>query len=248
MYHIVQKNTFREENYDNLVKALERLDVDYEIVDVLPFVEYVDFKTDRKDVFVWGAIKLARLGKNYGWIPGSLLNDNHDFLVYKDHYKENLFNYKSKIINFWDDYDFPDGFFARPTKDTKAFTGQVFNREDFIDFRDKAETVSKDCEIQISGIKSIQKEIRFWIVKGEVITASQYRLGSRTVYDDFVEEEAFGFCKEMVNKFQLADAFVMDICMSENKYYIMECGCINSAGFYKADMQKLVVALENSFN
>lgn len=250
MFHIVQENCFQEENYDNLILALDRLGLEYEIVKVYPFIDDVEYKTDRTDIFNWGSIKLSKIAKKFNWKPGTFLGDNHDFMVYKDHYKEHLFNYNSTIIKLDDDYDYPDGFFVRPTKDTKTFTGQVFNREDFLPFRDRILDLheGEDIEIQISGIKQIQKEIRFWIVKGEVITASQYRLGNRTVYDDVVEDAAYEFCKEMVNIFELDEAFVLDICMSDREYYIMECGCINHAGFYKANMQKLVMSLEDAFN
>ena len=40
----------------------------------------------------------------------------------------------------------------------------------------------------------------------------------------------------------------MDICEviinEEIEYKIIECGCINSAGFYKANMPKLIEAIE----
>jgi len=250
MYHIVQENCFQERNYDNLILALERLELDYEIVKVYPFIDDVEYKTDRTDIFNWGSIKLSKIAKKFNWYPGTFLGENHDFMVYKDYYKENLFNYNSKIIKLTDDYDYPDGFFARPTKDTKTFTGAVFDREDFLYLKERVLDLheGEDIEIQISGIKSIQKEIRFWIVKGEVITASQYRLGNRTVYSPDVEEKAYDFCKEMVDIFELDEAFVLDVCQSEDKYYIMECGCINHAGFYCADMQKLVMSLEDAFN
>ena len=32
MYYVVQENVFREENFDNLIIALNRLDLPYEII------------------------------------------------------------------------------------------------------------------------------------------------------------------------------------------------------------------------
>jgi hypothetical protein len=46
MYFIVQENTFKEENYNNLILALNRLELPYEIVKVLPFVELIEFETN----------------------------------------------------------------------------------------------------------------------------------------------------------------------------------------------------------
>jgi hypothetical protein len=252
MYHIVQENCFHEANYDKLILALNRLNLEYEIVRGYPFIDDIEIKTDRTDIFNWGSIKLSKIAKKFNWKHGTFLGKNHDFMVYKNYYKEYLFNYDSTIIKLDDDddYDYPDGFFARPTKDTKTFTGQVFNKEEFIPFRNRIVDLheGEDIEIQISGIKSIQKEYRFWIVKGEIITASQYRLGNRTVYDSIVDENAYDFCRKMIKIFEIDDAFVIDICMSEDEYYIMECGCINHMGVYCANMQKLVMSLENAFN
>jgi hypothetical protein len=51
----------------------------------------------------------------------------------------------------------------------------------------------------------------------------------------------------MLDVYQLADAFVLDIGLADNRWKIIECGCINCAGFYEANMQKLVIALEEKF-
>lgn len=246
MYYIVQENIFREENYDNLIIALERLELPYEIIKVVPFIDTIEFKTKRKDVFPFGAVKLARISKKLNWIPGSQLNENHNFFVYKKYYKKNLLNYDSKIIKIHDNFSTNKRFFARPCADTKDFTGKEFDILEWNEFKKYFLTNSpdKNIDVQIAPIKKIQKEIRFWIVKGRIITTSQYKLGNKTVYDENVDKDAHNFCNRMIKIFQLNDAFVMDICLVDGKYKIVECGCINCAGFYKADLQKLLVALE----
>lgn len=254
MHYIVQENVFKETNYDNLIKALDRLKLSYEIVNVKPYLEDFEYNSDRKDIFAFGSLKMARLSQKYGWYPGSQMNDNHDFMVYKDYYKEHLLNYDSKIIKFGDkDFFNKEIFFARPTKDTKVFSGKEFDMESWRTMRENLLTnghstvLYYDTEVQISPIKRIQKEFRFWIVKGKIITASQYKLGNRVVLDDNIDKEAYTFCEKMINLFQLNEAFVMDLCLVNNEYKIVECGCINCAGFYKANMQKLLMALEENF-
>ena len=254
MYYIVQENVFREANYDNLIKALDRLGFPYEIVKVLPFIETIEFKTDRRDVFPFGALKIARISKQYDWFPGSQMNENHDFMIYKDYYKENLLNYDSKIIKFGDkDFFSKERFFARPTKDTKVFTGTVFDFGQWEEFVERAlnsghdTLLDENTEIQITSIKKIQQEIRFWIVRGEIVTASQYKLGNQVLYSEYFDQAGHDFCKKMVDIFELNEAFVMDLAMVDGEFKIIECGCINCAGFYKADMQRLLIALENAF-
>lgn len=252
MYYVIQENTFREENYDLLVKTIESMGLDYEIVQVLPYTDEMEYKTDRKDVFIFGSLKIARIAKNFGWYPASLMNDNHDYEVYKNYYKENLLNYDSVIHNFSDDIIFDTEYkFIRPCLDTKIFTGGVFNKDEWEAKKEivlnHSKIVNSDTKIQVAEPTNIYKEIRFWVVDGEVITGSQYRLGGRVCYDKLYDEPAKEFAQAMVDKFQLAKAFVIDVCLVSDGWKIVEAGCINCAGFYHADLYKVIVALENLY-
>lgn len=253
MYYIVQENVFREENYENLITSLERLGLDYEIAKLIPFVDDFEFNTDRKDVFPFGAVKMSRISRKYGWYPGSQLCENHDYEVYSKYYKDNLLNYDSKIIKFGDDFFSKERFFARPTEDTKVFTGRVFDMGEWEAFRELKLTdghttlLNKDTPIQISTVKRIQKEIRFWIVKGKIVTASIYNLGGAYYLSSIVDDDAYVFVNEMIKLFELNETFIMDVCLTNGEYKIVECGCTNSAGFYRADMNKLLISLEEAF-
>jgi hypothetical protein len=273
MHYIIQENVFRESHYDVLRKTLERLKLPFTTVRIFPFVEKITALEDIPDgpynvddlpefvpstnrVFVFGAIKLARIVRKRGWKPGSMMNDNHDYLVYREHYRENLLNWDSQIFKTVDDFGWKDEEvkFIRPTQDTKSFTGKVFTKiewQDFIEnqlYNYKSEIFNEETLVQVSSPKNIQKEIRFWVVGGRVVTGSQYRLGNQTIYSDYFEEEAREFAQRMVDKFQLAEAFVIDVCLANDEWKIVECGCINCAGFYKADLPKAVEAIENHFD
>ena len=51
----------------------------------------------------------------------------------------------------------------------------------------------------------------------------------------------------MVDIYQLSDTFVIDVCLTDNGWKIVECGSTSCAGFYDADMQKLIMALEDKY-
>lgn len=270
MHYIIQEDVFRESNYKNLVSTIHKLGLPYTIVRIFPFIDKIvdvknipdfsydvdrlpDINVSTENVFCFGAIKLARVASKFSWYPGSLLNSNHDFNVYKNHY--DLLNRDSIIQKFGDSitWDFEYKFF-RPTEDTKSFVGKVYNRNDWEEFVNYSlnngheTSLNSETLIQVSSVKNIQKEIRFWVVGGKVITGSQYRLGNKTICDSFYDTEAFDFAQDQVDKFQISDAFVIDVCLSDNDWKVVEVGCINSAGFYNCDIQKLIISIDEYFN
>ena len=105
-----------------------------------------------------------------------------------------------------------------------------------------------EAKIQCSTIKNIQKEIRYWIVDGEIITNSLYKLGSSVIYDEYNDEDALQFVKDMISIYKPATSFVIDICQVDNKWKIVEINCINCAGFYKANIGKLLDRIYLSYN
>ncbi len=272
MHYVIQENVFREQHYDMLWKTMERLDLPYSVVRIFPYIDRIvdmvdipieayvadelpEFNINRTDVFCFGAVKLARIASEKKWSPGSLLNSNHDFMVYREHYRDHLLNWDSKIQNFTDKIEWlpNESKFLRPTQDTKSFTGKVYEQvewEDFVHYNkdNKDSILSSNPEIQVTSVKKIQKEIRFWVVGGKVITGSQYKLGTRVAYDDVFEDSAQEFAQSMVDIFQLAEAFVIDVALVDGEWKVVECGCINCAGFYKANLQKLIISLEDYFD
>ncbi len=255
MHYVVQENTFKEVHYDKLINSFEKLKLTYEIVKVRPFIDTFDYQTNRKDVFVFGALKLADMARKLDWVPGAIVGPNHDFTVYSQYYGDNLLNYDSKIYKFGDEIPFTSNFlFFRPVLDSKVFTGQVFNQFEWkikqYDLLNNGHVTSltKDTLIQVSTSKWIDKEIRFWVVDGKIVTGSQYRLGNRNVLDDRIDLDAIIFAQEMVDIYQLDKSFVMDVCLTDAGYKIVECGSISCAGFYKSDVQKTIIALEKCYS
>ena len=217
MYYVIQENTFREANYNMVINAIERAGLEYEIVKVYPFIDDVEVKTDRKDVFVFGSLKLARVAKNFGWHPGSLMNSNNDYRVYSKYYKDNLLNWDSKVCDFTDEFDIPKPKFIRPCEDTKSFNGGLYDHEEWSQIIERSlkNNFNTNFQIQVAEPKKVFKEWRFWVVDGKIITQSQYRLGGRFCTDSFVEPGAIEFAQSMVDKFQLAESFVIDICSTD---------------------------------
>lgn len=262
MHWILQDNMFQEEGFKALVEALERLDLPYSIHKVIPFAGTLmpepESKSDK--VIVMGSYTLAEEAKRRGWTPGSFVNENHDYLEQLQHWdREYMFNGHCYMYPFKDVRpalckslaDKP--FFIRPVTDSKEFAGFVTDWPDFFKWQEKVVslgadhggTLTGDTLVMVGRVKKPLQEWRTWIVDGKVVTASQYKLGSRKTITDDVPIGVINFANKMAQIWSPAKAYVLDVVLTEGmKLEIMEVNNINASGFYAGDMQKLVMALE----
>jgi hypothetical protein len=255
MHYLIQKMLLNDRHHDLLVKCLERMGLTYEMVRFMPFVHNIEFKTKRKDVMCFGSPNMGWAAAKYGWFPGSFINDNHDFEVQLAHYGDYMLNSDGCVMDFTD--KLPEGldlFFARPTMDSKIFPATVYTPDEWnkyvADAQENKAThyIADETRVVISSPKNIQQEIRCWVIDGKVVTASLYKMNGerkRLNYDD--EWMPVDFANRMAKIFQPARAYVMDIALCDDEYKIIEVNLLNAAGFYEANLQKLIEALETSF-
>lgn len=256
MFYVVQKNLFKEENYNLIFEALNRLELEYEVVEFNSNGD-VEVLTDRTDIFVFGSVRLARISTSKGWEPSSYYGGNHDFSIYSDKYGDNLLNSDSIITTVGDNTIFRDDviysgseiYFIRPCKDSKIFTGKVYTKDKWLgEIINPDKIIDPNTLIQVAKPKKIYKEARCWVVDGKVVTSSYYYFHGNVMYEENVEPEGLEFAENMVKLFEIAPAFVMDICLTPDGWKIVEVNCINCSGFYKGDLQKIIISLENKFN
>ena len=254
MFYVIQENVFREENYNKIFDVMKRLKLSYEVLKIDANGDIAKLMNRRKDVFVFGSVRAARLATQMEWTPGSFYGENHDYEIYKDHYRKNLLNYDSLLKDIADPiiWEPNEVKFIRPSKDSKVFNGKLYSKvkwEDTVQMvKEKYLGVMPPVTIQVTSPKKIYKEARIWIVDGKVVTSSYYKFGDNVVWTEDVEPEGLEFAQSMVDVYQVAPAFVMDICLTPDGWKIVEINCVNCSGFYKGDLQKLVIALEDVYN
>lgn len=255
MYYVIQENLFREYGFKALTTHLERLKektkwregypVDYEIVKYIPFSEQLEVKTERKDVFFFGSSNAGMVAKKkYDWNPGHFINENFTMEKYLPAFGEHMLNSDGKILHVTHEVLLQGEYFFRPVGDGKEFTGQVFDAEEWYRYIENNDSLL-DLTFMVASPKTTQQEIRCWMIDGEPVTISQYKIGARGNYLNMDHnEEAILFARKMAKIYQPARAFCLDICLYNDEYYIVELGCINHCGFYDANMGKLIDALE----
>jgi hypothetical protein len=139
--------------------------------------------------------------------------------------------------------------------DGKAFTGYITEwfafelwRRSVMELSDEdSRQMSGDTLVMVSDPVQIYSETRTWVVKGEVVTASEYKRGNKSHQSSTVEPRIIEFAQARASEWSPNEAYCLDVADTPNGLKIVEVNCLNASGFYKADMSKLVAALEEGF-
>jgi hypothetical protein len=238
------------------MQCLKKYNLEYELVPWRPFdPEPVKIKSERKDVWFWGSIDTGIELQKQGWYPGIMYNKNHDFDTYLKKYGDNMLNAEGGVLPFGQTPPWGGPWFIIPTRDTKIFPAKIWDDKEWTDYIQETREnglvveISAKTKVMFSTPKdNIQQEIRCWIIDGEPVTMSQYKIGRRVnMLNMDNNEEAYIFAKQMAKIFCPSRVFVLDICLHEDEYKIVEINCANMSGFYDINMCKLIQSLENTF-
>lgn len=272
MLWVLQENLYKEYRYQRFVEAVQRLNQEVVFVKVVPFVNklippdmslsdldvdnIVELTISTNNVIAFGTLTLGRIAIERGWTPGVYTNSNFDYRVWSQRYGlDNIVNSESVVGNIKDIHIPPDWdwVFLRPVLDDKAFTGITLSKHDFHDWKMQYSIIEpglstplhKDTVIMVSPAQDIQAEYRMFVVDREVVTGSLYKRQYTTLYDENVDNDVYWFAASMAQQWEPADAYVLDIARVNDELKVLEVNTINSAGFYHADPQKIVMALIN---
>lgn len=271
MFWVVQNNIFKESGQRELMSLLKRKNIPHLEVKVVPFFDMLlpsDFDSHtfsgsiqdvvqltidpNEPIIVLGATSISRIAKDKGWFPGTFLNDNFHFSIWQKAYGKHLLNEEALVDTFESIAPNWDAFFARPCEDTKDFSGTIFSKETFIHWRNELLRADGGCafataDVMISPLQSIEAEYRFFIVDKKIASLSQYKQGDSLHKSIDVPIDVQAFALEMANKWQPARAFVLDIAKTPNGLKVIEVNNFNSAGFYAANIEDIIDAVENMF-
>lgn len=253
MHWIIQENLFHESGLEDLLATLRQIGAPYSVVKVVPFShEMIPDLRPEGLIIAMGATSLSGIARSRGWSPGTFLNDQHDFRVWREAYRGHLLNEDAAVVRFGDMNPSQPMFFVRPCDDGKQFAGCVMARDEFLDWQRKVidlketyTSLDADTMVMYAAPQHIMQEIRFFVVDRRVITGSLYKRGNRVVYSSEIDEPAKVFAQELVDHWCPARGFVLDIALSENGYKVIEINCLNSAGLYASNVGKLVAAIED---
>jgi len=107
-----------------------------------------------------------------------------------------------------------------------------------------------DSVVAYASVKTILAEYRLFVVKGQVVTGSQYR---RDGQDHFAnidnQRHLIKFGQNMVDLWSPSETFVLDICVDEfGILKVLETNCLNCSGQYMIDGGKLIEAIVKAYD
>ncbi len=252
MQWVLQKG-FRD--IEPFSEILERWNIPYNFVNVVPFVGELipEPEFDTKNVVCWGSYSMRHAAKRYGWSPGVFDIEKVSFEIQREHWGECMLNYDSEICLF-QNINISKPSFIRPVDDSKSIAGAVMTPEEFHEWQPKAISSLNNHLFQVSTVKEIWSEYRFWVVHGRVITCCMYKLGNTVLYHTSVPDGPIELVNSLIGKtynrldpWLPAEAFVIDICETPFGYKVVEINTINSSGLYAADVQALLLTIDREF-
>lgn len=258
MFWVVQENIYNESGFGDLMRALDRFCVPHVVVKVVPF-SYLESPRGKLEpevdpqnpVMVFEAYTMGRLARARGWIPGVWMNENFDQSRWG--WAGHLLNCDAVIATVADAVPMYEPFFVRPANDDKSFAGQLMDWDEFADWRGKIMsqpeserigTLCPDTRIVIARPKVILREYRFFVVDGEVVTGSLYKIGDTVRSSPDVDPDIMRYARDRVDQWRPDRAFVLDVALTSDGPRVIEANCLNAAGFYACDVQKIVMAVE----
>jgi hypothetical protein len=258
MKWVIQSNLINKEDSESIRNTCVKNGYQYETIEVVPFTqELPDIANDQPIIFYGATCFVTNIYKSKRWTPGVFFDiDNFTITSYVEHYEKNMFNFPCEFTTIgkfassghsWDKH-----FFIRPIKDLKEFSGEVMTFEKLVRWDknirhlpgyDNNPTLTSDTGIAVSEPFNIADEWRVFVVGGKASSGSHYRSYMSLKVEPGIPDRVKNFVEKMCKIWVPADVFVMDVGESAGNLFIIECNCFNSSGFYKSDIDKIIITV-----
>lgn len=227
-------------------------------VNVIPFQDHVDLHdpVETSNVVPYGSTKLTKLAHQHNW-NGLFFNDNFSVVEWNAH-RPDMLNKDCMVCEVKDVpkrlYAIPndENLFIRPIHDLKEFAGTVTTVKEIKNWMRSTESgnfsFTEDTLVSIAPVQQIRAEWRWFIVNGQIIDGSVYRMfGERKLVHE-TNLRVISGAQYMADIWLPHKTCVMDLAlMADNTMKVIEFNCFNSSGMYDNDICHIVSAVNNSF-
>lgn len=253
--------TLQDLAQEKLASLLKEKGIPFSFHRVIPFTGHLSPAIDlnTRNAICIGPYSMRHSAKEHGLYPGVFDIEHFDFVIQKQKWGKEMLNFDSIITSFnqLNDLNENKDYFIRPVDDSKCFAGNVFNGASINEWKsnvialdengDNHGTLNGNTLLQFSSVKDIIAEYRFWIVKGQVVAHSIYKKNGKVFCSEKVNNDVLDYVKGVIETWQPNEAFVIDIADTSEGFKIVEINTLNAAGFYHANIENIVDALEANF-
>lgn len=256
---VVQRNLTSQTDFESLRFACQKIGVDFKELDIVPFTLELPYFDRSRASIIYGSTTFNSLANKDEGLKRGIFFDEWAFTIsnYNAKWGSYMLNFEATVISFGEliqngKYEPDKLLFIRPNNDDKSFAGEVRRFDEIEDWFEKLKvasnfSLSTESTIVVSEPYNIQYEWRLWIVKEKVVAASKYREYFKLKKEEGCPSDVVSFAEDRCKQYTPHDVFVMDICLSGDEYFIVECGCMNGAGFYKANIEDIVTSVSDYF-
>lgn len=253
---LLEEGFFWEGQLDNISPVLKKMDVEYKLTNQRHELDFQKYFVKEDCVIAYGSIEFVQEVRNRtSWIPGVWFDPKmfkcSMYYSYFGNYAlnsqyillplEELKRQKDYIFRLFGDKD--GEIFIRPDSSLKEFTGHVAHYDDF---EQKLQRMSygkleKHLLVMVSKVTSVQEEYRFIVANRKILDGCIYMFNGQHDEREGYPQEAYDLCQRIADEeWRPASVFVVDICKSNDKYYLMEINAFNSSGNYRLNLEKIV--------
>lgn len=256
---VVQQNLTNLSDLERLQRACINKHIEYIGIDIIPFtLELPPFDRTRHSI-IYGSTTFNALAYESEDLKKGIFFDESHFSIqnYISKWGSNMLNHGASVTTFKklmeDDIYSPDKLlFIRPDDDHKSFAGETKRFDEIRDWYNSLQSIgsghlSPDSHIIVAEPYNIKYEWRLWIVGKNVVASSKYREYFTLTKEKGCPEDVVAFAETMCNIYTPHEVFVMDVCLCGDEYFIVECNCMNAAGFYHADIEAVVSSVTDYF-
>ncbi|MBI5373010.1 MAG: ATP-grasp domain-containing protein [Sphingobacteriales bacterium] len=256
---VVQRNLTSQSDFEQLKSSCDKTGVKFIAVDIIPFTAELPLFDRSRESIIYGSTTFNSLASKDVNLRKGLFFDEATFSLenYFKKWGHHMLNYDATVTTFNELMDgnpySPDKLlFIRPNDDSKSFAGEVKRFDEIENWYNRLKVaentnLSLESKIVVSEPYKIDYEWRLWIINKKVVAASKYRQHFKLRKEEGCPADVALFAEERCQEYTPHDVFVMDVCLCGDGYFIVECGCMNGAGFYNANIDIIVANVTNYF-
>jgi hypothetical protein len=259
---IVQTNLIKDSTMQGVWLSAEECGCEVRAVNIRPHAddlvedeEFAALHAVPENILVpYGSLTLNRLSYARGWRGNCFDRDTFSTQVWNEK-SDDMLNSEAyymrmdEVADFFADKPGISTWFIRPMQDTKSFTGSVTEAEEIIEWSKKMAAITNNpilgawTMVNVSPVKKLFSESRFFIVDGKVVDGSYYMFGGKITSSHIDQPETLQKAQELADKWLPHPCCVMDLADTEDGVKIVEWNTIGSSGFYDHDIRKIVYAM-----